>query len=174
MNIAELQTDANKMRNVLNDLFQLSQGEFTPEIERLEIELADLHKVLAKKPDSAHWALKSMESDLEMLKQQKARIDAYIKTLQNSLSGFKAFLEECVRNSENGVIQGETVALKLKQNPAALKIINEDEIPAIYISEKTETVIDNAAIKKALKDGHEVPGAVLTVGQSLLISRPKK
>ena len=52
-------------------------------------------------------------------------------------------------------------AIKIKKNPPSMVIINSEEIPPEYKSERMEIVIDNAQIKADLSQGLWVPGASL-------------
>lgn len=166
MDIIELENEYKK----LSALIRLGGGELDEEIETA-LEAAE--QALIQKADACHWVLKKFENDSKLFKEEAARLSSYAKTLGNSIDSIKSRIIEALENSETKEIEGENVLFKLKNNPPSLKIVDADLIPATYKKEVTETVIDNAAIKADLKNG-PVEGAVLTVGKSLMIGRPKK
>jgi hypothetical protein len=81
-------------------LFRIEEngGELTPE---LETELEALSETIAKKVDNAGLALAQKEKEIEGLKQFKKSIDGGIKSAENTVKNFKAFLAKvCQRHGE--------------------------------------------------------------------------
>ena len=68
-------------------------------------------------------------------------------------------------------LEGQTTTLSLRVAPASVLIIDFDAVPAEYKEIRTEVVINKDAVKKALKDGSEVPGADLSKGNFYLVRR---
>ena len=136
--------------------------------------LEKLQTQLVSKADSCHWVLKRLDTEAKFFKEESKRLAEYGKTFSNAKEALKERIEEALHQVEGGEIEGETVTFKLKQNPPALKIVDENALPKEFRKEVTETVVDKIGIKDALKKGIEIAGAVLTQGKSLLISRPRK
>jgi len=63
--------------------------------------------------------------------------------------------------------------LSIRVNPPSVVISDESQIPAEFTITKTETRIDRAKLKEALKDGATVPGACLSNGSESLSVRSK-
>jgi hypothetical protein len=58
----------------------------------------------------------------------------------------------------------------VKQSAGSVNIVDEAQIPALFIKEKITKSVDKVAIKNAMKDGKEVPGAELVQSYSLVVS----
>lgn len=59
--------------------------------------------------------------------------------------------------------------LAIQQNPAAVEITDAGLLPPGFKTSVTEVKIDKAAIREALRDGAEVPGAQLTRATRLVV-----
>lgn len=63
--------------------------------------------------------------------------------------------------------------LSIRVNPPSVVINDESQIPAEFTITKTETRVDRAKLKEALKDGATVPGACLSNGSETISIRVK-
>lgn len=90
-----------------------------------------------------------------------------LKKRTASLRGYLMFNMKRSGITEIKALDG-TFSAKIKQNPAAVEIVDLPSIPADFqrvIPEKREP--DKAKIKEALKAGQDVPGCRLTHGERL-------
>lgn len=58
----------------------------------------------------------------------------------------------------------------VKQSAGSVNIIDEAQIPTLFIKEKITKSVDKVAIKNAIKDGKDVPGAEIVQSYSLVIT----
>jgi 5-methylcytosine-specific restriction endonuclease McrBC GTP-binding regulatory subunit McrB len=58
----------------------------------------------------------------------------------------------------------------VKTNPGSVNVIDEWLIPTLYVKEKITKSVDKTAIKNAIKEWKEVPGAEIVQSYSLVIS----
>ena len=72
---------------------------------------------------------------------------------------------------ESGInkISSELFTASLRKGIDVVSIVDMDMLPDEYVSVKTSIQPDKAAIKKALKEGVEIPGAKLEKGKSSLL-----
>ena len=84
----------------------------------------------------------------------KAKIESLSKWLVGALDGTKF----------------ETPKVKISfRNSEAVEIVNESDIPAEYMREKVQTAPDKTAIKEALKNNFQIPGAILVQNKNIQI-----
>lgn len=99
---------------------------------------------------------------------------AGIERMQETLSARKSRLETRIDFYRNAMLQamqiGEIKTIELpdatitaSRTARGLEIVNESEIPALYWKPQDPT-LDKKALKDALKDGQDIPGALLNNG----------
>lgn len=99
------------------------------------------------------------DNEIERLKAKK---DAAKKGVERMKGALSAYMQAVGREKE----KAGTFTLSFRKSEAV--VINDElALPAEYV--KTKTTPDKTAIKKAIKDGAEVPGAELQVNQNLQI-----
>lgn len=142
---------------------RLDSGETVPDEEMALIVGQHMTKV-----DRFHAYL----ANLEHIEDAAA---AEIKRLQERKQRAAAHRERLIQYAmrimeERGLseMQGETSGLKIKQNPPAVYIFNEAEIPAEFQTIHQSITLDKNGIKARLKAGGEVPGATLVRGKRLV------
>ena len=115
--------------------------------------------------------LQSLDIDAKTIKEEEARLSARRKAIENKRDNIKRYLQEQMELLGVDKLKTSTHhSLSIQNNPPAVQIINEDEIPGKFLTLIPEQYIpDKKAIAKALKDGQKVPGAELQTGKSLRI-----
>lgn len=98
-----------------------------------------------------------------------------IKRLQLRKSSFEAQAERLKRYTISIMqehmlpkLEGKYNTLALRQCPPSVEINDEAAIPSSFQTVKTVVSIDKTAIKKAIQQGHTVPGADLIIGKYTL------
>lgn len=86
-----------------------------------------------------------------------AREEKLLATIKRLTEYLKSQMERCMVTE----INGEIFTVKIKNNPPRVEIDNLSEIPAPFKSVTSEIQPLKEAIKKALLDGKDVPGAHL-------------
>ena len=103
-------------------------------------------------------------------------IDAEIKRLQalkkqrvNKSNGLKEYLKRSMEATGITEISCPLFTIKIRNNPPAVVVDNEDSITGDYIKEKVTYSIDKIAIKNDIKAGKEVAGCHLESSTKLSI-----
>lgn len=120
------------------------EGELTPELEeRLKINEANMAK--------------KMEGYCKL-----------IKRAERSQEWMKGAMLDVMEGLDKPKVSAGTYTVGTRKS-TAVNIIDESAIPARYASEVVAVKIDKTAIKDAIKNGEEVPGAKLVERKSLTI-----
>lgn len=145
-----------------------SGGEVTPEIEEVYNQyLLNKEEELPKKIDNVIEFMARVQHTGVLLKQQADDLNRKVKTLNNVIDAMQFNVLQAVRNNKGKL---ETGRWKLSiRKSQSVEIIAPDILPDKFVQRKiTEAPIKNE-IKKALKNGQIVPGAVLKEKENLNI-----
>jgi hypothetical protein len=146
--------------------FALESGELTPELEN---ELIINQEELQHKSVNYGYVIKSFESDLSLIDEEIKRLQALKKAKIAAVDRMKETVLYAMNIYGIEKVGSPTLTVSVRNNPEATEIINEEQIPAKFKTEKVSIVIDKTAIKKAIQSGDNVTGAILTRSQSLQI-----
>ena len=144
----------------------LSEGELTTEVNDM---LVINQELLQKKAIDYGFVIKSFESDVSIIDEEIKRLNAIKSIRNNGIDRMKSALLHAMQVYQIEKIQSPTMNLSIRNNPESVDLINEYLIPKEFIKEKVTVSIDKVSIKKALQNGDEVPGALLTRTKSIQI-----
>lgn len=163
-----------------NTLYSLSE-ELTLALEAIDaaecdedraLIIAECEPVMAamvRKVDHFCQYLAHLESQVAFAKAEASRLAARQKVASARLERLKAYALDVMGRGGFEKLEGEANTLSRRKNPPALAITAPDLVPDKYRIVVPETTqLDNVAIKAALRAGVDVPGATLTVGESLV------
>lgn len=154
----------------LASLIEEAGGEATDAVME---ELAISRENFQHKAEGYARLILKWESEIDAASAEIKRIQAIKKTKENSLARLKdtllfalqAFGQE---DDKTGVKRYETPLIKLSTRKSqAVEIVDETEVPELFWVVKKE--VSKSAISNALKEGEEVPGAVLKENYSVQI-----
>lgn len=111
--------------------------------------------------------IRQYESEKEMLKAEKERIDKKIKVSENAINRMKKAVMEYMKASGSTKSTAGTFTVTLSTSKAT-KIIDESLIPKKYFI-KQEPKIDKKAIWEMLKSGAKVKGCELQINEGVRI-----
>ncbi len=114
------------------------------------------------------WYLGKIDMYLEAAKAQKKKLDAYIKGMENRKKRIITASLDAMHNADVNEILTDRGRLKIKRNPPAVVIDDENQIRSEYFRQTVSIVVDKTKIKEALKAGKTVVGAHLEQGESLM------
>ena len=109
--------------------------------------------------DAAAKAIK--EAEQQMAKRRKA--------IENRARWIKDYLKQNMEAAGITKIESPWFSLSIQKNPPSVEVLDESALPEDYKTEVVTVTIDKAAIKEALKEGEDVPGAVLKQGTRLAV-----
>jgi hypothetical protein len=153
----------------LASIIEEAGGEATDEL--LE-ELAISRENFAHKAEGYTRLILKWESEIDAAAAEIKRIQAIKKTKENSVARLKETLLHALQvfgqEDKTGVKRYETALFKLStRRSQAVEIVDETEVPDAFWVVKKE--VSKSAIAASLKEGEEVPGAVLKENYSVQI-----
>lgn len=155
---------AQEFLDLLNEIEEI-EGEITPELEeRLKINEANM----AKKMEDYCKAIRYYEMTVANAKSEKERLDKLIKRSERSQQWLKDAILNVMNATGKPKVSAGTFTVGTRKS-TAVNIIDESAIPARYANEVVTVKIDKTAIKDAIKNGEEVPGAQLVERKSISI-----
>jgi hypothetical protein len=150
----------------LEQMLMESGGEINESIEKA---LAVNAQELAVKTDGYVEIIERFDS---LAEHYKKRAEFYSK-IAAQCSKAVTRLEDNIKFAmqELGVdeIKGVDTRFKMSQTSGSLAVLDAEMVPVEFKTEKIETVIDKKALKDALLNGKEIPGAELIPGHSLRV-----
>jgi uncharacterized protein with von Willebrand factor type A (vWA) domain len=124
-----------------------------------QLALGEQLKASVEKRDKLGNCLEWLKNQAELLRakerqlaERRGRFEKLLHTLTSSLH--QQMLDLGIRK-----VEGLEFSFTVKKNPPHVEILDEEKIPPRFISYKP--TIDKAAIKSALEDDKQVPGAKL-------------
>lgn len=120
-----------------------------------------------EKLESYVYVQKQFESDLAAYKAEKERIEKKMKTCQNAIDRMKTTVIEFMSVTGLNKAKAGTFDLSIRKSES-VNILDESKISDEWLKPQPPK-IDKAGIKKALKDGEEISGAVLVENNSLIV-----
>jgi len=132
--------------------------------------LAELETNYKAKAESVLKYRANLMAFVEGCKEEEERLYKRRKAAENKATALMWLLEDSMRKTGEKKIEAGTFRISLQKNPPYAFITNETLIPEDYlriIPEKREP--DKKLILEALKAGQEIPGALLSQGESLRV-----
>jgi hypothetical protein len=128
---------------------------------------AELEVCFSDKVHGLCCVIRNTEGDAMAIDAEIKRLTAKKKALDNKVKNLNNYLEWNVKSAGVPEIKTSIFTVKLAKTPEAVKILDESALPADLLRVKTEP--DKTAIKAAIKEGRNVPGACLEAGERLVI-----
>lgn len=159
-NIYELTNDFKKVMNLLES------GEY--DAEMLQNTLECIEYEIEEKADGYARVIRNIEVDIAGLKAEEERLEKKRKAMENSVKQMKENLFKAMKATGKLKFKTELFSFGIQKNPPKVQLIEGEEIPDLYLI-KQEPKVDTAYIKETLKNGKELPFAVLVQEESLRI-----
>ena len=141
--------------------------------QRAECE-ADIQAAVAaevRKVDDFGHFLAHLESQAELAAEEMERLKRREQVLTNTRRRLEQYAVHVMQSLDLKKLKGDTVTLSLRQNPPAVEIMDEEQVPAKFKTVHQTVTLDRRAIKRAIDSGAEVPGADLRFGTISLVRR---
>lgn len=164
MNAPTLYGITAELNGILAQLEELG-GEITPELEQaLAI---NEEQFLAKAEDYGH-AILNLNGMAAAAKAEKERLAGLQKFYENTQKRLANALSNAMQVFGHDKVENATMRISLRHSTAT-EVDDLDQLPAEFKTTKVEVVADKTAIKKAIQEGEDVPGAHLVENVSLQI-----
>ena len=134
----------------------VEQSGFTPE---QQVALGEQLKASVEKRDKMGNCLAWLEGQAELLRGKEKQLADRRRRLEKFSEALRSSLHQQMLDWGVKKVEGQEFSFTVKKNPPKVQILNEDAIPPEFMS--YSPVINKSAIKDALEDGKEVPGAEL-------------
>jgi hypothetical protein len=142
---------------------QLEQGELTPEIEQ---QMQINEEQLKEKAINYGYVIKSFEYDNDVIDAEIKRLKQLKEQKENAIDKLKNAVSDAMQLYGIEKIDSPTLKLSFRKSES---IEVSENIDKKYLIEKTTLQPDKQAIKKAIKDGKQVEGAVLVTNYNIQI-----
>ena len=164
MNAPTLYGITAELNGILAQLEELG-GEITPELEQaLAI---NEEQFVAKAEDYGH-AILNLKGMAAAAKAEKERLAGLQKFYENTQKRLTDALSAAMQVFGHDKVENATMRLSVRHTTAT-EVDDLDQVPAEFKTTKVEVVADKTAIKKAIQEGEDVPGAHLVENVSLQI-----
>lgn len=144
---------------------EANEGEITPDIEQA---LAITEDQFAAKATDYGLAILNLEAMAKAAKAEKERLAGLQKFYENVAGRLRGALCGAMDVLDHPKVESPSVRLFLRHTTAT-EVDDVTKLPDEFVTTKIEDVPDKAAIKKALQEGRDVPGAHLVENVSLQI-----
>ena len=112
--------------------------------------------------------IRNLESDRLAYKEEEDRLKTKRQAVENKLEWLKTYLKDCMKLIGKTKFKSGMFNFSIQKNPVSVNINNKKILPEDYLIPQPPKV-NNTLLKKALKDGIEVPGAELKQTEGLRI-----
>lgn len=126
---------------------------------------------LEVKAQNVAYAIRNLESSAEAIKLAEAQMSERRKAIEKRAAHIREYLKTSMEVAGVTKIECPHFALTIAKNPASVDVFEPAMIPAEFMRQPAPPPPspDKTAIKQAIKDGKDVPGAQLAYGTSLRI-----
>jgi hypothetical protein len=142
--------DSGHMAEAIADTMQMISGDFH-----------DKAQAIVSLTLNFDAEISAIDREIERLQEKK-------KIRQNKIDSVREYLSHNMQATGISKIECPLFAITLSKPAKQVEITDEAALPDEYVRVKTTVSPDKVALAKALKDGIEVPGAILIDGASRL------
>ena len=156
---------------ITNGFVELMNNNDLIEENKAQIE-EELTILLQQKSENIIGYTKNIEATIDAIKSEEKRLAEKRKSLENKVEKFKAYVKDCMENSN--ILKVETIlgTITVAKNPMSVEIIDENAIPSEYKEEVITTKINKKAILDNFKaTGELIDGVVINTDNTSLRMR---
>ena len=151
-----------KLYEIAPSMRELMEAEDFDSTRFDELSLAFESKALG-----VNYYIKELNAFVAMAKEEAKRVTALAKAAEKRADQLKRYIKNCMEQAEIYELKTDTVTFKIKKNPPAVSIDNEEIVPPKYRVVEVVKKIDNRQLLTDLKAGKEIDGCTLTQGTRL-------
>ena len=130
---------------------------------------------IQEKAESVALYIKNLDYEIKAIKNEKSRLDARLKSKENSCKNMLEYLKNCLEAAKLKKIETPRAAISIRNNPESVEITDEKSFIGWAQDNNDDLLrykdpeVNKTAVKQLLKAGEEVPFAKLIRTQSLNI-----
>lgn len=156
MNLYELSLSFQEVQNM----------DLDPEV--MKDTLDSIGGTFENKAENMAKLIRNLESDRLAYKEEEDRLKTKRQAVENKLEWLKTYLKDCMKLIGKTKFKSGMFNFSIQKNPVSVNITDKKILPEDYLIPQPPKV-NNTTLKKALKDGIEVPGAELKQTEGLRI-----
>jgi Uncharacterized protein involved in chromosome partitioning len=135
---------------------QAQQEQLVPE---QQLALAEQLKAGIEQRDKLGNCLQWLDGQAEFLREKEKQLAARRRNFEKFSAAVKSSLEQALVDMGVKSVEGNEYRFSIRKNPPRVEIVDEALVPPEFVS--YTPAINRAAIKDALAEGKDVPGAAL-------------
>jgi len=143
----------------------LEEGEYTPEIEQA---LAINQNELQEKAINYGYVVKSLESDVSTIDEEIKRLRSLKEAKTNAIDRMKSSVLNAMQIYGLKKIESPTLNVSIRESES-VEVHSLEQLPDTFKTTKVTVSADKVSIKKAIKDGVNIEGAVIVTNSNLQI-----
>ena len=167
----ELGQDVKELEGLLDRLEEAGDDEATEEVKEIK---ATVEKLIKSKSEGLIAVVRANEMMIENIEAERKRLADLKTKKQARIDSIKKYALECMQAMEVKKIETHLGNMTVRKGTGKVIVDDLTKIPEEYRVTKIEVREDRTAIKKAIKDGQEIPGAHLLIEDSLVMPKTKK
>lgn len=155
----------------LNDIAQDYVGLLESDLEGEQLAdcLDSIEDAFEEKGNNIVAVLNTLNGDVSALDNEIKRLQARKKTITNNQERLKEYLRYNMELSGITNIKSPLFSITLGKPTQKAEVVDVAFLPDGYVNAKVEIKPDLKAILKDLKEGKDIPGAILSEGKSRLL-----
>lgn len=158
-----------EIQEALESALYYGVDEETGEVIEGNFQLLDmLTAAREEKLDNIGCYIKSLTAEVEALDNEKKSLDARIKSKKARLEKLRNYVTDSMLMNGDKKFESSRVVFSFRKSEK-VDIVDANLLPAEYVTIKTEVNPDKMAIKKAIKAGADIEGAILSESVSLQV-----
>jgi uncharacterized protein YdhG (YjbR/CyaY superfamily) len=138
------------------------------ELELTQDDLELLEIELKQKSDNIVKYINNLESNINVIDTEIKRLQELKKTEKNKLDNLKEYIKYCLNKMNVKKIDSTLGKITIRKSES-VEIEDIEKIPGEFVTIKQTFNPDKTAIKKAIKEGREIPGAKIIIKENINI-----
>lgn len=144
----------------------------SPELKaEAEAEIARYLEAEIRKVDSVAGYLAQCAAQQLAAKAEIDRLRERMNAWESRESRVREYVQRVMEQFGERKLEGRTATFMLRAVPASVVITDEAEIPEEFKRSTVTISVDKKAIKKAIDEGRDIPGADLSMGKQTLVRK---
>lgn len=156
---------------ITEELLQIFENieidEETGELLNLE-QLEEIQGEFDDKASNIALYIQELQAQAEAIKNKREALNDRQKSTTNKAERLKAYLSDMMNRAGKTKVETDDVRISFRKSES-VDILDQSLIPQEYLNEKLTITPDKIEIKKAIKNGQDIAGAMLIENQNLQI-----
>ena len=168
MNRRSTVTTLHEMSKEYASLYEIASDP-DADLESFGMAIDELKGEIGVKVDGVVSVIRNLEALRDGIEDHIEKQAKRATAADNRVKWLKRYLIDCLEIAGENRIVSTIADVSIVNNPARVEIYSYSDLPDEYVVEKKTYQPDKAMIKKALREGHEVPGASIVKDKRISI-----